>query len=172
MAQAQSRMKKYADLKRSERQFEVGDMVYLKMQPYRTTVFGFRQALKLTSRYYGPFRVMQRIGKVAYRLQLLEGVRIHLVFHVSQLKKHCGTNAIPSADLPLVSKDGKIKTEPVQVLETRALPRNKLLVTQWLIQWVNLPLDNASWEDADFIKATFPEFYSKTIQSWFPNSTT
>ena len=112
---------------------------------------------------------MQKVGKVAYRLQLPDGIGIHPVFHVSQLKRHCGSNAVPSADLPLVGKDGKIKTEPMQVLETRALPRNKMLVTQWLIQWVNLPPESVSWEDADFIKATCPEFYSNTIRSWFPN---
>lgn len=68
LAHAQSRMKRYADLNRIERQFDVGDMVYLKMQPYRTIAFGFRKALKLTSKYYGPFKVMQRVGKVACRL--------------------------------------------------------------------------------------------------------
>lgn len=112
-------------------------MVYLKMQPYMTAAFGFRLTLKLTNKFYRPFRVMQRVGKVAYRLQLPEGVGIHPVFHVSQLNKHYGANAVPSPEL--VGDDGKIKTEPQLVLETRALPRNDTLVTQWLVQWVNLP---------------------------------
>nr|ADB85398.1 putative retrotransposon protein [Phyllostachys edulis] len=172
LAQAQTRMKKYADLNRSERQLTVGDMVYLKMQPYRTTAFGLKQALKLTSIFYGPFRVMQRVGKVAYRLQLPEGVGIHPVFHISQLKQHCGANSIPSPELPMVGKDGKIKTEPSLVKETRAMPRNHTLVTQWLVQWANLPPEDASWEDASFIKSTFPEFYSQTVRSWFPDGST
>lgn len=159
LAQAQSRMKKYVDLNRSERHFTVGDMVYSKMQPYRTAAFGFKQALKLTSKFYGPFKVMQKVGRVAYKLQLPENMGIHPVFHVSQLKKLCGPSAVPRPDLPLVGEDGRIKTEPLHVLDTRALPRSNVLVTQWLVQWAHLPPENASWEDANFIKGTFPEFY-------------
>uniref|UniRef100_A0A8R7TIU8 Chromo domain-containing protein n=1 Tax=Triticum urartu TaxID=4572 RepID=A0A8R7TIU8_TRIUA len=83
---------------------------------------------------------------------------IHPVFHVSQLKKHLGPLAIPCADLPLVGPDGRVCTEPSLVLETRQIPRNNLPVVQWLVQWENLPPEDASWEDADFIKKTFPAF--------------
>jgi hypothetical protein len=62
LAQAQSRIKKYADKKRVDREFIVGAVVYLKLQPYRHTAFGLHQNLKLTTKYYGPFRVMERIG--------------------------------------------------------------------------------------------------------------
>lgn len=90
LAKAQTRIKKFADRLRSERQFELGDMVYLKMQPYRQNAFGLRGSLKLRAKFYGPFRVLEKIGKVAYKLQLPEEANIHPVFHVSQLKKHVG----------------------------------------------------------------------------------
>lgn len=83
LTQAQERMKRYADLKISEREFQVGDMVYLKMAPYRLAAFGFRGALKLQHKYYGPFMITQRIGKVAYKLQFPEHIKIHPVFHVA-----------------------------------------------------------------------------------------
>jgi len=70
-------MKKYADLKRTERKSEVGDMVYLKMQPYKETSPGVRNAMKLSSKYYGPFRVLHKVGNVAYKLQLLADTQIH-----------------------------------------------------------------------------------------------
>ena len=165
-------MKKYADMKRLERHFEVGDMVYLRMQPYRMAAFGLIQAIKLTIKFYGPYRILERIGHVAYKLQLPHHVGIHPVFHVSQLKKHLGTHAIPSADLPLVGPDGKIKTEPLAVLETRSLPRNGVLVTQWLVEWENLKPDEATWEDVNFMKQVFPAFFASTIKSWFPNKHT
>jgi hypothetical protein len=165
-------MKRYADKKRSERVLEVGDMVYLKMQPYRMAAFGIRQSIKLTSKYYGPFRILEKIGALAYKIQLPAGVKIHPVFHVSQLKKHLGTHAVPEAGLPLISEDGKIKTQPLQVLQTRSLPRNNVLVTQWLVEWANLTPEDSSWEDANFIKSVFPAFYTTTTRSWFPNSTT
>ena len=58
LQQAQERMKKYADINRSERKFKVGDIVYLRMQPYRMASFGLRQAIKLTTKFYGPYRVI------------------------------------------------------------------------------------------------------------------
>lgn len=95
MEDAQRRMKYYADRNRTERKLEVGDMVYLKLQPYRQNAFGIRGSLKLRGKYYGPFKVLEKVGAVAYRLQLPEEAAIHPVFHVRQLKKHLGTHAVP-----------------------------------------------------------------------------
>jgi hypothetical protein len=137
LAQAQQRMKKFADSHRTERSFKVGDMVYLKMRPYRETTLGLRNSLKLTSKWYGPFRVLQKIGKVAYQLQLPEGTQIHNVFHVNQLKKHLGDRAVPNPRLPLLTPDGKVKTAPLAVLQRRQIPRSEgaydMAVPQWLI---------------------------------------
>ena len=88
---------------------------------------------------------------------------------MSQLKRHLGPNAIPAPGLPLVDASGKIKVAPVLVLDTRAVPRHPKLVTQWLVQWLNMSPDDATWEDADFIKFTFPDFFNTTIRSWFPS---
>lgn len=94
------------------------------------------------------------------------------MFHVSQLKKHLHTHDVPSAYLPLVGPDVKIKTEPLAVLETRSLPRNGALVTQWLVDWENLKPEEVTWEDASFMKQVFPDFFASTIKSWFPNPDT
>jgi hypothetical protein len=155
-------MKKYADANRTERSFLEGDLVYLKMQPYRENALGLRNALKLTSKWYGPFQVLQRIGAVAYKLQLPSGTQIHDVFHVNQLKKHLGKAAIPNPRLPLVTTSGKIKVAPRALLQRRQIPRSAgeydISVPQWLIQWENMNEAEATWEDAAFIQATFPWF--------------
>jgi hypothetical protein len=87
------------------------------------------------------------------------------------LKKHVGKNVVPQQGLPLIGEDGKIHTEPLKVHQTRSLPRNNVLVTQWLIEWANLAPEDTSWEDANFIKKIFPDFFSSTIRSWFPGNT-
>jgi len=168
LAQSQARMKKYADLKRTERTFNVGDMVYLKFQPYRQATLGVRHNLKLTTKFYDPYLILEKIGETAYKLQLPPSANIHPIFHVSQLKKRAGKMAVPSSDLPLVTKEGYIKTEPQKVLSTRAIPRGDVVISQWLVEWLNLPQDKATWEDASFIQATFPTFYWNTLHSWFP----
>lgn len=76
-------MKTYADRKRADVSFEVGDQVLVKLQPYRQNYVALRKNQKLGMRYLGPFKVTEKIGKVAYRLQLPESARIHAMFHIS-----------------------------------------------------------------------------------------
>jgi hypothetical protein len=95
----------------------VGDIVYLKMQLYRETSLGLCNAFKLTSKFYGPFKILAKIGRVAYKLQLPDSAKIHDVFHVNQLKKHLGRATVPNPNLPLLTPDGKIKTFPLSILQ-------------------------------------------------------
>ena len=87
MAAARDRQKSYADKRRKPLEFQVGDRVLLKVSPWKGVVrFGKRG--KLNPRYVGPFEILGRIGKVAYRLNLPEELSgVHNVFHVSNLKK-------------------------------------------------------------------------------------
>ena len=64
-------MKHYADTKRLEMTFEVGDWVFLKLQPYRQTIVAIRRNMKLAAKYYGPYQIVEKIGAVAYKLKLL-----------------------------------------------------------------------------------------------------
>lgn len=77
------RMKQAADKHRTELPFEVGDLVYLQLQPYRQLSVASRRSQKPARRYFGPFKVLWRIGTVAYELDLLAMAKIHPVFHVS-----------------------------------------------------------------------------------------
>lgn len=81
-------MKKLADTKRTKISFDEGDWVLVKLQPYRQHSLVLRKKdKKLGMRYFGPFKVLKKIGAVAYRLQLLAEAHSHPIFHVSVLKK-------------------------------------------------------------------------------------
>ncbi|GKC00797.1 putative reverse transcriptase domain-containing protein [Tanacetum coccineum] len=84
---AQDRQKSYADLKRNPMEFEVGDKVMLNVSPWKGVVYFGKQG-KLNPRYIGPFKVLAKVGKVAYMLELPHELsRVHHTFHVSNLKK-------------------------------------------------------------------------------------
>lgn len=118
LQRAQQRMKHLADKKRSDREFYVGDLVFLKLQPYGQKTIANRMGLKLAAKYFGPFKVLERIGKVAYKLELPADAKIHPIFHVSLLKKHVGNAAVQS-QLPLMNDNDTFIKEPIAILDRR-----------------------------------------------------
>src|SRR4051812_34497614 len=121
---AQSRQKSYADAKRKEVTYEVGDCAYLRVSPIRGLKrFGIKG--KLAPRFVGPYRILEHRGEIAYRLELSEALSgVHDVFHVSQLKKcHAEMADIPLRDtVPLeaiqLESDLTYEEKPVKILET------------------------------------------------------
>ncbi|XP_052185217.1 uncharacterized protein LOC127796852 [Diospyros lotus] len=85
---SQSLQKSYADHRRRNLEFLIGDKVYLKLFPFKIVIQGKKKG-KLSPRYIGPYEILEKIGSVAYRIALPVTVaNIHNVFHVSQLQKH------------------------------------------------------------------------------------
>lgn len=162
LLQAQERMKHDADKNISESTLELGDMAYLHVQPYRHTSLSLHQCVKLHSKFYGPFCVIAKVGETSYKLLLPEGCKLHPIFHISQLKKHHGPMAVPEPTLPLIDEQHNIQIGPKAVLKHKLTPRKQgdifVLVIQWLMEWINLPMEAATWEDADFILKVFPDF--------------
>jgi hypothetical protein len=112
----QNQQKLYADRHRVERAFEVGDLVFLRLHPYRQSSLKKNGVEKLKPRFYGPYRVVQRVGEVAYELELLDGSKIYNVFHVSCLKKALGQQVTTSTKLPPLD-EGQLVLVHEEVLE-------------------------------------------------------
>lgn len=158
LTQAQNRMKQQADKHRTERVCEVGDWVYLRLQPYKQTSLQVRSNVKLAPRFYGPFQVLKKIGRVAYRLNLPPHSKLHPVFHVSLLKKRLGTGVTAQPTLTPVGSDGVLEPQPVAILERRLVKYHGRPATQVLVQWSNSFPKDATWELYHKMQAKFPQF--------------
>ncbi|KAK0582926.1 hypothetical protein LWI29_031198 [Acer saccharum] len=150
---AQERMKKVYDSKHKEKEYSVGDFVYLKLQPYRQLSVSTRRNLKLSPRFYGPYEILQRVGPVAYKLKLPATSRIHSVFHISLLKKKIGGDQVVQDQLPEINLEDNHMIPIPQALLDRRIHKGK---TEVLIHWMGLSPAEATWEDRDKLKSQFP----------------
>jgi hypothetical protein len=153
LTMAQNRMKQQEDQHHSERSFEVGDWVFLRLQPYKQ--MSLKQAKKdnkLSPKYYGPYKVLQKIGTMAYKLELPSSSRVHPVFHVSCLKKVIGDKIPVQTILPELDEEGKIILEPKAITDTRICQLRNRSISEYLIKWRKLPAEDSTWEDESFIQ--------------------
>ncbi|GKB17159.1 putative reverse transcriptase domain-containing protein [Tanacetum coccineum] len=164
---ARDHQKGYADNRRKPLEFEVGDRVMLKVSPWKGVV-RFGKKGKLASRYVGPFKILERISPVAYRLRLPEELSgVHDTFHVSNLKK-CLEDA--SLHVPLneikVDKTLRFIEEPVEILdhEIKSLKRSKIPLVK--VRWDSKRGPKFTWEREDYMKSKYPQlFVDRTDES-------
>ena len=107
---------------------------------------------KLAHKYYGPYKVLQRIGNMAYKLDLLATSRAHPVFHVSCLKNVMGYK-IPSQNIfSDLDEERKSIFEPKKISKSRTKQLRNWVLTEWLVKWKNVPVEYSTWEDDSFNK--------------------
>ncbi|GJW30693.1 putative reverse transcriptase domain-containing protein [Tanacetum coccineum] len=159
---ARSRQKSYADLKRRLTEFEVGDKVMLKVSPWKGVIrFGKRG--KLSPRFVGPFKVIERIGPVAYKLELPDKLRgIHNTFHVSNLKR-CFVNDDVVIPLDEVQLDNKLHfvEEPVEIMdrEVKRLKQSRIPIVK--VRWNSRRGPEFTWEREDFFRSKYPHLFAR-----------
>ena len=153
---AKLRMKEKANRKRRDVEFQVGDKVLVKLQPYRQITLAKRLSNKLAKRFYGPYEIVKRIEKVAYRLALPVISKIHPVFHVSILKLFTGNGSDMVAQLLEEFKERQPMEQPVGVCDSRMVMKNGKLEQQVLVQWTSRSPEEATWEWLTEFKATYP----------------
>ncbi|KAF5824178.1 putative nucleotidyltransferase, Ribonuclease H [Helianthus annuus] len=160
MAAARDRQKSYADKRRKPLEFQVGDRVLLKVSPWKGVVrFGKRG--KLNPRYIGPFEITEKIGKVAYRLNLPEELStVHNVFHVSNLKKCLSdeTLVIPFKELT-IHEQLHFTEEPIEITdrEIKILKRSQIPLVR--VRWNSQRGPEFTWEREDQMKHKYPRLF-------------
>ena len=106
---------------------------------------------KLSPKYYGLYKVLQNIFTMAYKLELPAASQVHPIFHVSCLKKVIGENLPIQTILPELDEEGKIILEPESVIETRTRLLRNRSISEYLIKWKNLSVEDSTWEHDNFI---------------------
>ncbi|XP_052189970.1 uncharacterized protein LOC127799785 [Diospyros lotus] len=155
LALAQNRMKQISDKKRSERNFEVGEEMYLRLwYPYLKSI-SHGQVSKLSPKYYGPFPIIDRIRQVAYRLQLSKNSHIHLVFHVSLLKKSVGAQKV-SPSLPTLPRENREALKPEAIVDRRVIYQQGAPLIQVLVKWRDKMAEDSTWEYLFYLLKQFP----------------
>jgi hypothetical protein len=148
-------MKLMAYKKRTDFQFQVGDQVLLKLQPYTQSTVANRPYPKLAYKYFRPYKVLERIGQVAYRLELPGNAMIHPVFHLSQLKQFTPDYTPVYETLPVITDLEASAAVPQRVIDRRLVQKGNRAIPQVRVTWTGLPDTVATWEDYNIVKQRF-----------------
>jgi hypothetical protein len=147
------RMKSQAGKGRSESEFMVGDLVFLKLQPYLQFSLAPHVNQKLSFKFFGPFEVLQRVGTVAYMLKLPSSSTIHHVFHASQLKKAMESKVQVIDTLPTEVSRFQVSEK---ILQRRLVSLGIHTIVQVLVKWSYWATSLATWEDVEALQQRFP----------------
>ena len=138
----------------------MGDQVFMRISPWKG-VLRFGKKGKLSPRYMGPYEIVERIGKLAYRLRLPpELTRIHDVFHVSMLRKYIADPSHVLRDQPVeLKEDLTYEERPVQIVDRKdQVLRNKVIPLVKVL-WMNHGREEATWEREDQMQTQYPHLF-------------
>ena len=111
-----------------------------------------RKGNELSPKYYGPYKVLQNIGTMAYKLELSTCLLVHPIFHVSCLKKVICDKILVQTIFPKLDKEGKIILEAKVIIVTRIFQLRHQSILEYPIKWKNLRAKDSRWEDEYFIQ--------------------
>jgi hypothetical protein len=160
LKEAQDRQKSYADPHRTDRSYEVGDQVFIRFRPNKSTIW-FRKGTKLSPQFTQPFRIQEKIGPVAYRLVLPPHLhKTHNVFHVSILHHYVvdESHKLNWKEFQ-VSDVGTLTVEPLRILDRRVRQLRNRLVDQVKVQWDKYSQGSATWEDTETLRRDYPSLF-------------
>ncbi|CAA7023600.1 unnamed protein product [Microthlaspi erraticum] len=166
MKKAQDCQKKYADQRRREVTFERGDMVYLKVAAQKWK-HRFGKIGKLAVRYIGPYKIIGKVGIVAYRLELPPEMNLHPVFHVSMLRKHVADpNAIEPERIEDLRQDLTYPVGPIKIGLRRVRELKNRRIPHIQVFWGRQNRMVITWEDEERFRANYRSFSWKKQHKW------
>ncbi|GJZ50667.1 putative reverse transcriptase domain-containing protein [Tanacetum coccineum] len=154
---ARDRQKSYADKRRKPLEFQAGDKVMLKVSLWKGVICFGKQG-KLNPRYIGPFKILAKVGTVAYRLELPEQLsRVHSTFHVSNLMKWFSDDplAILLDEIQIDDKPNFIE-EPVEIMDREVKWLKKSRIPILKVHWNSIRGPEFTWEREDQMKKKYP----------------
>ena len=163
---AQDRQKSYADKRRRQIEFQRGDFVMLKVSPWKG-VIRFRKRGKLGPRFIGPFKILERVGQVAYRLELPEELsRIHKTFHVSYLRKSLAdqTAYIPMEEIE-IDENLNYVVKPIEILDQKVKHLRNRTINQVKVKWDHRKGSGTTWEFEEEMKRLYPHLFGMYLVS-------
>jgi hypothetical protein len=111
--------------------------VFLPLQPYKQNSLKDDHCQKMAPNFYGPYTVLKCVGQVAYQLALPNHSKLHLVFHVSCLKKVIRTKCQTQTNFPEFDEDGSIWLQPQETLDQHERRLHQCTIKEELVQWKN-----------------------------------
>ncbi|WVZ70952.1 hypothetical protein U9M48_019581 [Paspalum notatum var. saurae] len=166
LKRAQSRQKSYSNKRKRPLTFEKNDHVYLRVSPMKG-VHRFGVKGKLAPRYVGPFKILERCGPVAYRLELPPHlVAVHDVFHVSQLKKclRVSEEVVDTSQIQ-VEPDLTYEEHPIKILDQKQRSTRRT-INFYKVQWSNHSEEEATWEQEEYLQTKYPGFLPTTANEY------
>jgi hypothetical protein len=169
LKEAQDRQKSYANAHKTDRSYKVGDQVFIRIRPNKSTIW-FGKGKKFSPRFIGPFRIQEKIGTVAYRFVLPPHLhKSHNVFHVFVNLHHYVVDESHQLNWKelQVSNMGTLMVEPLRILDRRVRQLRNCLVDQAKVQWDKYSLGSATWEDAKTLRRDYPSLFLTTSRTCF-----
>lgn len=161
MKAAQDRQKKYADIRRKDLEFKIGDKVFLRVSPHKGLIRHGCKG-KLSPRYVGPFDITARVGKVAYRLALpAQFGKMHDVFHVSLLRKyHPDSSHVLQLEELELAENLTYEEQPVKILDRKEKQLRNKTISLVKVLWRNQSTESATWEPEADMRHKYPSLFT------------
>ncbi|WVZ89470.1 hypothetical protein U9M48_035873 [Paspalum notatum var. saurae] len=167
LKRAQSRQQSYSDKRRRPLAFEEGDHVYLRVSPMKQ-VHRFGVKGKFAPWYVGPFKITERCGSVAYRLELPpHHAAVHDVFHVSQLRKclRVPEEVVDTSQIQ-IQPDLTYEEKPIRILDQKQHSTRRRNINFYKVQWSNHSEEEAAWEQEEFMQTKYRGFLPSTLNEY------